>query len=81
METLLIAASVPATPEWDKSVAITISICCIIALLLSLRISKPLVGPKLPILPISIPTFIAAMCFGHILGIGVVLGLANIGRF
>jgi photosystem I subunit 10 len=50
-----------------------------VALLLSFKIEKPLVGPKLPILPISIPTFIGAMCFGHVVGIGIVLGLTNIG--
>jgi len=48
--------------------------------LLSTRIEKPLVGPKFPILPISIPTFVAAMAFGHIVGVGIVLGLTNIGR-
>ena len=81
MENLLMAVSVPMTPEWNKSVAIAISICCIITLMFSSVINKPLVGPKLPILPISIPTFVAAMCFGHILGVGIILGLANIGRF
>jgi photosystem I subunit 10 len=48
--------------------------------LLSFRIEKPLVGPRFPLLPISIPTFIAAMAFGHVIGAGIVLGLTNIGR-
>jgi photosystem I subunit 10 len=48
--------------------------------LFSFKIEKPLVGPKMPVLPISIPTFVGAMCFGHILGIGITLGLTNIGR-
>lgn len=77
---LLAATSVPATPAWNPTVAAIISISCIVALLLSTRIEKPNVGPKLPGLPVSIPTFIGAMAFGHIIGVGIVLGLTNIGR-
>lgn len=77
---LAVAASVPATPVWNPTVAIIISVSSLIAVLLALKIEKPLVGPKLPILPISIPAFVGAMAFGHIIGIGIVLGLTNIGR-
>ncbi|QKQ75416.1 photosystem I reaction center subunit PsaK [Nostoc sp. TCL240-02] len=77
---LLAAASVPATPAWNPTVGIIISISSLVMVLLSTRIEKPLVGPKFPILPISIPTFVGAMAFGHIIGIGIVLGLTNIGR-
>jgi len=76
---LAAAASVPATPAWNSTVAIIISVSSLVMVLLSTRIEKPLVGPKFPILPISIPTFVAAMAFGHIVGIGIVLGLTNIG--
>ncbi|MFM6024361.1 MAG: photosystem I reaction center subunit PsaK, partial [Dolichospermum sp.] len=38
------------------------------------------VGPGMPILPVSVPGFIGAMAFGHVIGIGIVLGLTNIGR-
>lgn len=77
---LAVAATVPATPVWNPTVAIIISVSSLIAVLLSTRIEYPLVGPKLPILPISIPTFVGAMAFGHIVGVGIVLGLTNIGR-
>lgn len=77
---LAAAASVPATPAWNPTVAIIISVSSLVMVLLSTRIEKPLVGPKFPILPISIPTFVAAMAFGHIVGVGIVLGLTNIGR-
>lgn len=77
---LAVAASVPATPVWNPTVGIIISISSLVVVLLSTRIEKPLVGPKFPILPISIPTFVAAMAFGHIIGVGIVLGLTNIGR-
>ncbi|WP_199328534.1 photosystem I reaction center subunit PsaK [Anabaena azotica] len=80
--TLLAAASatVPTTPQWSPTVAIIISASSVVALLFALRIEKPQVGPKFPGLPISIPTFIGAMAFGHVLGVGIVLGLTNIGR-
>jgi photosystem I subunit 10 len=72
--------TVPPTPAWNPTVAIIISISCIVVLLLSTRIEYPQVGPKLPVLPVSVPTFIAAMAFGHVIGVGIVLGLTNIGR-
>ncbi|MBD2166994.1 photosystem I reaction center subunit PsaK [Calothrix membranacea FACHB-236] len=81
MSSLLLAAtSVPATPAWNPTVAIIISLSSVVALLLSTRIEYPNVGPKLPGLPVSATTFLAAMAFGHIIGVGIVLGLTNIGR-
>ncbi|MEH1949998.1 MAG: photosystem I reaction center subunit PsaK [Nostoc sp.] len=77
---LAVAGSVPPTPVWNPTVGIIISISSLVVVLLSTKIEKPLVGPKFPILPISIPTFVAAMAFGHIIGVGIVLGLTNIGR-
>ncbi|MFN6569109.1 photosystem I reaction center subunit PsaK [Nostoc minutum NIES-26] len=77
---LAVQSTVPPTPVWNPTVAIIISISSLVVLLLSTRIEKPQVGPKLPILPVSVPTFIAAMAFGHIIGVGIVLGLTNIGR-
>ncbi len=77
---LAAATTVPTTPEWSPTVAIIISAASVVSLLFALRIEKPNVGPKLPGLPLSIPAFIGAMAFGHILGIGIVLGLTNIGR-
>lgn len=77
---LAAAANVPTTPAWSPTVGIIISVTSLVILLLATRIEKPLVGPKLPILPVSIPTFIAALAFGHVIGVGIVLGLTNIGR-
>ncbi|AFY35906.1 photosystem I reaction center subunit PsaK [Calothrix sp. PCC 7507] len=77
---LAAAASVPATPVWNPTVAIIISVSSIVSVLLATKIQYPLVGPKLPILPVSIPTFLGALAFGHIIGVGIVLGLTNIGR-
>ncbi len=76
---LAVQATVPPTPEWNSTVGIIISVSSLVALLLTFKIEKPLVGPQVPILPISIPAFIAAMAFGHVIGVGIVLGLTNIG--
>ena len=80
ISSLLAAASVPVTPEWSPTVAIIISASSFVVLLLTLKIQYPQVGPKMPVLPISIPAFVGAMAFGHLIGIGIVLGLTNIGR-
>jgi photosystem I subunit X len=77
---LAAAASVPATPEWSPTVGIIISASCFVVLLLSLASKAPKVGPQLPLLPVSVAGFIGAMAFGHVIGIGIVLGLTNIGR-
>ncbi|MBF2063803.1 MAG: photosystem I reaction center subunit PsaK [Calothrix sp. C42_A2020_038] len=77
---LAVATNVPATPTWTPTIGLIISLSSFVALLLTLKIEKPLVGPKMPLLPLSIPAFVAAMCFGHIIGIGIILGLTNIGR-
>jgi photosystem I subunit 10 len=77
---LLLATSVPTTPVWSPTVAIIISVSSLVVLLLSFAIKSPQVGPKVPLLPVSVATFIGAMAFGHVIGIGIVLGLTNIGR-
>ncbi len=77
---LLAAASVPATPVWSPTVAIIISVSSLVALLLTAISSAPKVRPSLPLVPITIPAFIGAMAFGHVVGVGIVLGLANSGR-
>jgi photosystem I subunit X len=76
---LLAASTVPATPVWNPTVGAIISASCVLAVLLTLKVKQPLVGPRMPGLPLSIPAFVGAMAFGHILGIGIVLGLTNIG--
>ncbi len=79
---LAVQPTVPPTPSWNPTVGIIISICCLVMVLLAPKIiSYPQVGPKFPgPLPLSAPAFVAAMCFGHLIGIGIVLGLTNVGR-
>ncbi|MFM7364546.1 MAG: photosystem I reaction center subunit PsaK [Cuspidothrix sp.] len=76
---LLAAASVPVTPVWSPTVGIIISASSAVILLLTFALQSAKVGPSMPVLPISVPAFIGAMAFGHLVGIGIVLGLTNIG--
>jgi photosystem I subunit 10 len=76
---LTLTSSIPATPVWSPIVAIIISTSSLVVLLLTFALKIPQVGPQLPVLPVTIPTFIGAMAFGHIIGVGIVLGLSNIG--
>ena len=72
---LTLSNQVAATQPWTLKVATIISGSCIIVLLITFRLKNAMVGTKMPLVPVSIPTFISAMCFGHIIGIGIVLGL------
>ncbi len=72
--------------EWDWSGSPIIIGASLLALLIIPRIVRyPHVGIKMP-LPFpalfnnpSVGTFLAAMSTGHLIGIGAVLGLTNIG--
>ena len=77
-----VQSTVPPTPSWSPAVGIIISISSLVIVLLAPKIiAYPQVGPKFPgPIPLSLPAFVGAMCFGHAIGIGIVLGLTNIGR-
>jgi len=82
---LMLAASVP-TFEWSFDVALIMVTCNLFAIAIGYyAIQKRGVGPGLPVdLPamftgFGIPELLATMSFGHVLGAGMVLGLANAG--
>ncbi len=82
LNTLL--AAVPTTVQWSPSVALTMIICNIIAIAFAKSTMKePSAGPKLPgdvfFGGMGFPALLATTSFGHILGAGVILGLANLG--
>ncbi len=81
---LLLASAVPATIEWNPNVGITMIICNIIAIAIgkfSIKIQNA--GPELPMSSffggMGLPALLATTSFGHLLGVGVILGLANSG--
>ena len=78
-----ILLAVPTTPSWSPTVGIIMSVCTLLSVLLAPKfIEYSEVGPKFPglPLPLSAPAFVGATCFGHLLGVAIVLGLSNIGR-
>ncbi|WAL59173.1 photosystem I reaction center subunit PsaK [Thermocoleostomius sinensis] len=72
-------AVVPRTPEWSLTTALIMVIANAIAIAIArFAIQQPNVGPTL-IGDFSVPALIGAACFGHVLGTGAILGLANLG--
>jgi photosystem I subunit 10 len=81
--TLLAAATTPL--QWSPTVGLIIVIANIIAIAFGKSsIKYPSVGPALPSANFfggfGLPALLATTAFGHILGVGIVLGLHNLGR-
>ena len=81
---MLLATSVPATLEWSPKVAITMIICNIIAIAIGkYKIQKPSEPPAMPSPEMfggmGLPAVLATTSFGHLLGVGTILGLASMG--
>ena len=85
--TLILAQSVaPATIEWNFSVALVMIFCNLFAIVIGrFAIKNAGVGPDLPVgkpalwKNFGIPELLATTSLGHILGAGMILGLANAG--
>ncbi|MGK7939467.1 MAG: photosystem I reaction center subunit PsaK [Crocosphaera sp.] len=83
--TLLLATSaVPPTLEWSPKVAMVMIICNIVAIAFGkLTIAKQSEGPGLPASNMfggmGLGALLGTTSLGHILGAGVILGLANSG--
>lgn len=81
-----ILAIVPATPVWSINVALIMVTTNLFALVVArYGIQVKGVGPSLPVeLPglfagFGLPELLAVTSFGHILGVGMILGLAQAG--
>ena len=84
--TLNLLAAVPATPTWSTNVALIMITANVFALVVArYGIKVKGVGPSLPVeLPglfsgFGVPELLAVASFGHILGAGLILGLAQAG--
>ena len=82
--TFLAAASIPNTVEWSPKVAIVMIVCNIIAIAFGkYTIKNPSAEPGLPSPEffggMGLPALLGTTSFGHLLGAGVILGLANVG--
>ncbi len=81
---LAVASSAPSTVSWSPKVAIVMIICNIIAIAFAkFTMKNPAAEPKLPSPEffggMGLPALLGSTSFGHLLGAGVILGLANIG--
>lgn len=77
---------VPHTVSWNTNVAIVMMAANLTAIFIGrFAIKNPGSGPDLPIEKPALwknygfPELLATMSFGHILGVGLVLGMANAG--
>ncbi len=84
--TLNLLAAVPTTPTWSLSVAIVMITANLFALVVGrYGIQVKGAGPSLPVqLPglfsgFGLPELLAVTSFGHIMGTGLILGLAQAG--
>lgn len=76
--------NVPHTPEWSPTIAVVMIICNIIAIAIGkFGIRQQNVGPSLPgpqlFGGMSLAALLASTSFGHLIGAGTILGLANLG--
>ncbi|HIK44329.1 MAG TPA: photosystem I reaction center subunit PsaK [Leptolyngbyaceae cyanobacterium M65_K2018_010] len=84
MAFLPILAAVPTTLEWSPKVAVVMILCNIVAIAIGkFTIKYPNAGPAMPSPNLfggfGLPAVIGTASLGHLLGAGVILGLANLG--
>ncbi|MBD0263232.1 MAG: photosystem I reaction center subunit PsaK [Tolypothrix sp. Co-bin9] len=86
MITSTLLAALPTTPlQWSPTVGIVMILCNMIAIAFGKSsIKYPSSEPALPSSNFfggfGLPALLATTSFGHILGIGVILGLHNLGK-
>ncbi len=89
IQSILLAAvqsTVADTSTWSWSGSLVMNICILLGIIIAkVGIQNKGKGPKLPLLEpflgrdFGAPELIAGISFGHILGIGAILGLTNTG--
>ena len=82
----LIIAAIPHTEPWGFNTALVMIICNLVAVAIGrFAIANPGSGPDLPVgkpdlfRNFNLPELLATLSFGHILGVGLILGLTNAG--
>lgn len=84
MALLPVLAAVPTTLSWSPKVAAVMIVCNILAIAFGkFTIKYPNVGPAMPSPSLfggfGLPAVLGTASLGHLLGAGVILGLANLG--
>ena len=80
----LLAATVPSTVSWSPKVAIVMIACNIVAIAFGkFTIKNQSAGPALPSPDffggMGLPALLGTTSLGHVLGAGMILGLASAG--
>jgi photosystem I subunit X len=82
----LIIAAIPHTEPWGFNTALVMIICNLVAVAIGrFAIANPGSGPDLLVgkpdlfRNFNLPELLATLSFGHILGVGLILGLTNAG--
>jgi len=80
----LLAATVPTTVSWSPKVAFIMIACNIVAIAFGkLTIQNQTAGPSLPSPALfggmGLPALLGTTSLGHLIGAGIILGLANSG--
>ena len=83
---LAVQPTVPDTPGWGLRELLIMGICIVLGIIIArVGIQNKGKGPSLPLLQpflgrdFGVPELLAGISFGHVLGVGTVLGLTNIG--
>ncbi|HEY9688352.1 MAG TPA: photosystem I reaction center subunit PsaK [Coleofasciculaceae cyanobacterium] len=81
---LSLLAAVPTTLEWSPKVAAVMIAANVLAIAIGkYSIKYPSAGPALPSPAMfggfGLPAVLATTSFGHLLGVGTILGLASLG--
>ncbi len=73
--------TVPNTVEWGPNVAIVMILCNVLAFVIGKQVIQiPDAGPAPGMfLGLGLPALLAVTSLGHAIGVGAILGLANIG--
>ena len=84
MNLIFLTTTIPNTPEWSPIVGIIMITCNILAIAIGkMTMAEPSAEPKLTnpdfFGGMGLPALLATTSFGHVIGFGVILGLANIG--
>lgn len=84
MTYMSLLAAVPSTLTWSPKVAIVMVVCNVLAIAIGkFTIKYPSEGPALPSPDLfggmGLGALLGTTSFGHVLGAGVILGLANLG--
>ncbi len=81
-----VIAAIPHTDSWSFGTALVMAVCNLFAVALGrFAIQHPGGGPDLPMgkpdlfRNFNLPELLATFSFGHILGVGLILGLTNAG--